>query len=41
MEEYSGSVIVRMPKEMHKKLALAARQNNVSLNVYCIFIDNE
>jgi len=38
MEEYSGNVIVRMPKELHKRLALKAKQNNVSLNVYIVYL---
>lgn len=36
-EEYSGKLLVRMPKELHAKLAAAAKQNNSSLNQFIVY----
>lgn len=33
-EEYSGRLVVRMPKSLHKRLAEMAAKENVSLNQY-------
>lgn len=35
--EYSGNLMVRIPKELHKALAEAARANGVSLNQYAMY----
>lgn len=35
-ENYSGQFRLRLPKTMHKKLALHAKQDQISLNQYCI-----
>jgi predicted HicB family RNase H-like nuclease len=34
--EFSGAFRLRLPKELHRKLALEARRNRTSLNTYCI-----
>ena len=34
MEKYSGKLLVRIPKSLHKSLALAAKREGVSLNLY-------
>lgn len=36
-EDYSGKLVVRMPKELHARLAAAAKQNNTSLNQFIIY----
>jgi len=33
-KKYSGKFILRIPKELHKKLTINAEKNNVSLNAY-------
>jgi len=35
--EYSGKLMLRIPKELHKQLAESARANGVSLNQYAIY----
>ena len=35
---YSGKILLRMPKELHGQLASHAKQENVSLNQYLIFV---
>jgi len=37
LEEYSGHVVVRMPRSLHKKLKEAASIEGVSLNQYIIY----
>jgi len=34
MEEYSGKILVRIPKSLHRTLAHAAKREGVSLNQY-------
>ena len=34
---YSGKFVLRIPKSLHKKLALAAAQEGVSLNQYALY----
>jgi len=34
MEEYSGKILIRIPKNLHRALARAAKQEGVSLNQY-------
>lgn len=36
-ESYSGQFKIRMPKELHRELALQAKANNISMNQYCIY----
>lgn len=35
--EYSGKLMLRIPKELHRHLAEAARENGVSLNQYALY----
>lgn len=35
--EYSGKLLLRIPKELHKELAESARANGVSLNQYAMY----
>jgi antitoxin HicB len=37
-ETYSGKLLLRMPKSLHRRLAEAAEQENVSLNQYILFL---
>lgn len=37
MHEYSGNLMLRIPKELHKSLAEAAKANGVSLNQYAMY----
>ena len=37
LEEYSGHVVVRMPRSLHKRLKEAAAVEGVSLNQYIIY----
>lgn len=36
-EDYSGKLVVRMPRELHAGLAQAAENNNTSLNQYIVY----
>lgn len=35
--EYSGKLLLRIPKELHRELAKAAKDNGVSLNQYALY----
>lgn len=35
--EYSGKLALRIPKELHRYLAEAAKENGVSLNQYALY----
>ncbi len=35
--EYSGKLLVRIPKELHRALAQAAKENGVSINQYVLY----
>ena len=35
--EYNGRLLLRIPKELHKALAEAAKANGVSLNQYALY----
>lgn len=37
IEEYSGKFNLRLPKSLHKKLAVEAAQEGVSLNQYALY----
>ncbi|MBQ7673638.1 MAG: type II toxin-antitoxin system HicB family antitoxin [Alphaproteobacteria bacterium] len=36
-EQYSGKFVVRIPKSLHKSLAIAAQREGVSLNQYALY----
>ena len=36
-KEYSGKLMLRVPKDLHRDLAEAARRNGVSLNQYAVY----
>ncbi len=36
--EYSGKFVVRVPKQLHRELVIAARQQDMSLNAYAIHL---
>lgn len=35
--EYGGKLMLRIPKELHRQLAEAAKENGVSLNQYALY----
>ena len=35
--EYSGRLLLRIPKELHKQLVESAKENGVSLNQYALY----
>ena len=37
LENYSGQFRLRMPKSLHRRLALQAKREGVSMNQYCIY----
>ena len=37
IDEYSGKLLLRIPKELHRELARAAKENGVSLNQYALY----
>jgi len=40
-KEYSGKILLRLPKSLHKKLAESAQKEEVSLNTYIISLLSE
>ncbi len=38
IEEFSGSFRLRIPKTLHRELALNAKREGVSMNQYCVFL---
>lgn len=38
LEKYSGQFKLRLPKSLHKKLAIAARNEGISMNQFCIYL---
>ncbi|MGI6217056.1 MAG: type II toxin-antitoxin system HicB family antitoxin [Coriobacteriales bacterium] len=38
IESYSGVFVVRIPKSLHRSLALHAKREGMSLNRYCIYL---
>lgn len=36
-EDYSGKLMLRMPRELHARLAAAAKQNDTSLNQFILY----
>lgn len=37
-KSYSGQFKLRLPKQLHKQLALQAEQEGVSINQYCLYL---
>lgn len=37
LEGYSGKLLIRIPRELHKALAQEAKANGVSLNQYAVY----
>ena len=37
-EDYSGQFKLRMPKSLHRDLAMHARREGVSMNQYCVYL---
>lgn len=37
-KSYSGQFKLRLPKQLHKQLALQAEQEGVSMNQYCLYL---
>jgi predicted HicB family RNase H-like nuclease len=35
-KEFSGEFRLRLPKDLHRKLAIEAQRNQASLNTYCV-----
>ena len=38
IEDYSGQVKLRIPKTLHRTLALRARKEGISMNQYCVYL---
>ena len=36
-KEFSGKLMLRIPKDLHRELARAAKENGVSLNQYAMY----
>lgn len=36
-KEYSGKLLLRIPKELHQQLAVNAKANGVSINQYALY----
>ena len=36
--EYSGQFRLRMPKSLHRQLAISAEREGISMNQYCIYL---
>lgn len=39
--DYSGRFVVRVPKSLHRELALAAKREGMSLNAYVVYLLSE
>ena len=37
-DEYSGQFKLRIPKSLHRQLALAAKREGISMNQYCLYL---
>ena len=37
-DEYSGQFKLRIPKSLHRDLALHARREGISMNQYCLYL---
>ena len=38
IEDYSGQFKLRLPRSLHRQLALQSRREGVSMNQYCVFL---
>ena len=38
IEDYSGQFKLRIPRSLHRQLALQSRREGVSMNQYCVFL---
>lgn len=38
LDSYSGQFKLRIPKSLHKKLAEHSKEENVSMNQYCVYL---
>ena len=38
IEEYSGQFKLRLPRSLHRQLALQSKREGVSMNQYCVFL---
>lgn len=38
VKEYSGQFKLRIPKELHRSLALHSKQEGISMNQYCLYL---
>ena len=38
LSQYSGQFKLRMPKSLHRSLAIHARKEGISMNQYCIYL---
>ena len=38
LSQYSGQFKLRMPKSLHRSLAIHARKGGISMNQYCIYL---
>ena len=38
LSTYSGQIRLRMPRELHRNLAISAEKENVSLNTYMLYL---
>ena len=37
-EDYSGQFKLRIPKSLHRQLALTAKREGISMNQYCVYL---
>ena len=37
-EEYSGQFKLRIPKSLHRQLAMQSRKEGISMNQYCLYL---
>ena len=38
IEDYSGQFKLRLPRSLHRQLALQSKREGVSMNQYCVFL---
>lgn len=38
LQDYSGQFKLRVPRSLHRQLALHAKRENMSMNQYCVFL---
>ena len=38
LNAYSGQLRLRMPKSLHKRLAIKSKEEGISMNQYCIYL---